>query len=256
MTSSECNATIIYRENITDDLFVFRVKPDDGVFGPFEPGQYAEIALPEMQTPGTKLIRRQYSIASAPSAGDYVEFFIVVVPGGEVTPKLLSLKVGERLWLNPKPKGKFTLEHVEPNKDYIMIATGTGLAPFVSMLRQFKDSDAKPWRKLVIIHGVRFAKDLGYREELENTPNIIYLPATTREPENSEWKGQRGRVQQLLEKDRFQQITGLNLDPNECQVLLCGNPEMIDSVQAHLEHLNFKLHSKKSPGQIHLERYW
>ena len=255
-----CNATITFRQDITDDLAVIRVKHDESV--DFVPGQYAELAIPEPVAngeEGTKVARRAYSIASAPSQSrDELEFFIVLVNGGAVTPKLWEQSVGGRVWLNPKVKGKFTLADIPAGKDLIFVATGTGLAPFMSMIREFAENP--PWRKAVVVHCTRLAKDLGYREELEERckadPRLVYLPTVTREPEGSDWHGARGRVQPLFEPARFKELTGVTLDPNECQVMLCGNPDMILSLQDHLVGLGFKAHSKKNPGQIHYERYW
>lgn len=250
----ETNATLIYREDITEELAVMRVAPDSGEVAPFLAGQYGELAMPEPED--QRVTRRPYSIASAPSQRGYLEFFLVLVPDGEVTPKLWSLPIGGRLWLGPKIKGKFTLEGVPDGKDLIFISTGTGIAPFVSMIREYHGKNR--WRRAVMIHCVRYSRDLAYRTELENLAasagDVIYLPTVTRN--DPTWDGHRGRVQGLLEPTNFLKFAGFELDPAQCQVFLCGNPEMIDTTQAQLEGIGFIQHSKKNPGNLHFERFW
>ncbi len=260
MTSFAPNAVLVERRDLNESVAIVRVAPESGELPHFEPGQYAELALadePGVVTTG-KHIRRSYSIASSPTEKGYLEFFLVLVPGGILTPKLWSLSPGDKLWLGPKIKGKFTLDGVPSDKDFVMISTGTGLAPFVSMLRAFHDQNR--WRRLVIINGSRYAQDLGYAEELKEFtgryPNVFYIPIVTREPEGSPWSGLRGRVQTVLDDKTYQSLVGVPLDPQTSQIFLCGNPDMIDTVEALLEARGFRKHSKKNPGNIHFERYW
>lgn len=265
-TKYDLNATISYWRDLSPELAVFRVTPDCGEVGTFEAGQYAEIAIPTEEQlraiaagePPGRIIRRSYSIASNPLTQDHLEFYVVHVPGGVITPQLWERKAGSRIWLGPKIKGKFTLQDLPREKDYLMISTGTGLSPFVSMVRQYRGNP--PWRRAVILHGARLESDLGYREELEQLAaserNVTYIPSLTREPQDSQWRGLRGRIPELLNQGIYEQHVGTPLDPDHTQVLLCGNPEMIDSVQLLLEGKGFKAHSKKDPGQIHFERFW
>ena len=264
MPTYEKNATLVYRKDLNPELSIIRVKPDEGVVPEFAPGQYAELAIPDEEpqaedAPKKKMVRRSYSIASAPKVKDALEFYVVLVEDGALTPKLWDLKVGDRLWLGPKIKGKFTIDPMPKGSDAIMVSTGTGLAPFLSMLEEFKE-DA-PWNRIVLIHGVRLAQDLGYKEDLEKiaeaNPNVIYIPMCTREPEDSSWAGPRGRVNKIFESsEAFEKASGIPLDPEKCHVFLCGNPAMIDTVQEQLEGQGFKPHKKKDPGNIHFERYW
>jgi ferredoxin--NADP+ reductase len=256
------NAVITWREELTPELVIFRIAPDSGEIPPYEPGQYAELALPELDSRAEeerrKLLRRAYSIASAPKEKGYLEFFIVRVEGGALTPKLFSLKVGDRVWLGPKVKGKFTLALAPEGKTIVMVSTGTGLSPFVSMVKEYLDDPRFP--QMVIIHGARKAADLGYRkflEELaEKNRKLRYICSTTREPEDSPWKGLRGRVNQFLEPERFLKLTGISFEPENLQFFLCGNPAMIDELTPRLIELGCKEHSKKEPGNIHFERFW
>ncbi len=259
MAQYENNASLIERVDLSDELAVFKIRPDVGPLPPFMPGQYAELAIiPEGFAEGTKLTRRSYSIASPPSITDQLELYIVRVQGGEVTPLLWEIPVGGRLWLGPKIKGKFTLEEVPTGKDLVMVSTGTGLAPFLSMLRQHAANP--PWRKMVLVHGARYQCDLGYREELtaaaEKYPWFHYLPALTREPIDSNWKGLRGRVQTLFTDGAVEAALGEPLSAEMTHILLCGNPQMIDDIQLLLGERGLHPHKKKTPGNVHVERYW
>lgn len=260
MAQYEHNASLVARVDLSDELAIFRIRPDVAPLPEFVPGQYAELAIiPDSAPEGAKLVRRSYSIASPPSITDELELYIVRVPDGEVTPLLWKIPVGGRLWLGPKIKGKFTLEEVPSGKDLVMVSTGTGLAPFLSMLRQH--GDCPPWRKLVLVHGARYQCDLGYREELTSAatryPWFSYLPALTREPEGSDWSGLRGRVQTLFSRDgAVERALGEPLSAEMSHILLCGNPQMIDDIQLLLGERGLHPHKKKTPGNVHVERYW
>lgn len=259
-------ARLVSRVDLTPEAMIIKVLPEHDALPEFIPGQYAELAVPK---PGeTKIIRRAYSIASAPDEKDGLEFYLVLVPGGDVTPNLFQLKPGDQLWLGPKIKGKFILDDVPSNKNLVMISTGTGIAPFVSMLRHYQGQNREQqngeqqnrWQRFILIHGVRQEIDLGYRSELEHfsqeNQNVHYLPTVSRAGQDSSWSGIRGRVQVVLEEGHYQSIVGVPLDPATTHVFLCGNPEMIDSMEVLLGQKGFQTHSKKNPGNIHLERYW
>src|SRR5687767_7816672 len=161
------NATLVARKECTERLLVLHLRPDAGEIAPFEPGQFVQIGLPvEDPAPGRRprLQKRAYSIASAAHARDTVELYLAFVPEGRFTPLLWSLRPGERLWMDPQPKGHFTLAHVPAEAELVLVATGTGLAPYVSMLRTW--SGAERWARAVVVHGVRHPVDLGYRDEL------------------------------------------------------------------------------------------
>ena len=261
MPDYTCNATITYREDLSDELCIVHIRPDSGEIPEFVPGQYAELAIPDAPDetqPKKKLIRRAYSIANPPRIRDYLEFYVVLVPDGYFTPKLWELREGDPIWLGPKIKGKFTLDPAPPGKDLVMVSTGTGIAPFVAMLHEYQHTDR--WRRFIIIHGTRMAIDLGYRETLEKIaaedPTVVYIPTVTREPESTGWAGPRGRVNTIFENGTYEQYVGNSLTSEECHVFLCGNPDMIDTVQALLEQKGLRPHSKKNPGNIHFERYW
>jgi len=267
--SDSYNATVIGREEINPQLVILRVRPDAELFE-FRPGQFGVLGLlgsaprVEESTPEDvpsapdKIIRRAYSIASASVERRYVEFYLTLITSGQLTPRLFALQHGSRVFLGPKASGVFTLDRVPPEKAVVLIATGTGLAPYVSMLRTLLVNDDR--RRFVVLHGARYSWDLGYRGELETLarlrPNFTYIPSITRPDQDQHFLGRIGRIQAILEQGALEKDAGVKLDPEHADVFLCGNPEMIKIVSAMLESKGFKRGDSKNPGNIHVEEYW
>lgn len=266
MENDPFNATLVERVDLTDVLSVVKVRPDSGEVPPFTPGQFVRLGLPKaINGEGTltargrvRMTRRAYSIASAPFEKEALEFFVVRVDEGALTPQLWDIPVGGRVWMDDAAKGEFTIDVAPPGKDLVMVSTGTGIAPFISMLRTYRGQGR--WRRFVLINGSRFAADLGYREELQRVmaedSTVCYIPLATREPPESAWPELRGRVQMVLEPERYEKLVGAPLTPEECHVFLCGNPAMIDEVQGALEARGFVTDERERVGTIHFERYW
>jgi ferredoxin/flavodoxin---NADP+ reductase len=263
------NATVIAREEINPLLVVLRVQPDQALFE-FKPGQFAVLGLlgrearvpestPEDPPAGSGvLIRRAYSIASSSVERRYVEFYLTLITSGQLTPRLFALRHGSRVYLGPKASGVFTLDRVAPGKSVLLIATGTGLAPYMSMLRTQLMHDTE--RRFIVLHGARYSWDLGYRAELESLarirPNLVYIPSITRPDEDPHFRGRAGRIQSLLEAGVVEDVSGLTLHPALLEVFLCGNPDMIEQVKALLAVKGFVPDHGKQTGTIHVEEYW
>ncbi len=269
MEHEATNATLLEREDLTDILSIVRVRPDSGRVPEFHPGQFVRLGVPrglspqEGGRPGSRpgrirYTRRAYSIASSPRVTEWMEFFVVLIEEGQLTPRLWDITPGGRLWMDAEAKGEFALEVAPAEADVVMVSTGTGVAPFMSMLRTYRGQNR--WRRFVLINGVRVAADLGYRAELEQIaqedPTVIYVPLATREPEGGSWTGLRGRVQTALEPARYERLAGAPLDPAHCHVFLCGNPQMIDDVESLLAQRGFVADSRAGRGNVHFERYW
>ena len=252
----ELNATITAREDVSESVFLLRVKSDEAEPPRFEPGQFVQAGLP-IDTPArdgsgvmrVKLQKRSYSLASAPGDAHY-ELCLALVQGGRLTPALHRLEAGARMFLDPRPLGRFTLEGIEATRELVLVATGTGIAPYVSMRRAYAGKGR--WRRMTVVHGVRWPADLAYRGELEHAaktdPAFAYVPIVSREPDPARWSGLRGRVQQVL--------AGMDLSPASTTVLLCGNPAMIDETSAQLERRSFTVDTPEKPGALRYERYW
>jgi ferredoxin/flavodoxin---NADP+ reductase len=258
----ELNGVVVRRRNFTDDLIELRIRPDKGVPS-FLPGQYVAIGLPgsarrpvhfpaEVEIPDpNKLIKRAYSIGSSPTETDYLELYVAIVPTGALTSRLACIEEGDRIFIGPKITGTFSIAAVPSESNVVMLATGTGLAPFLSMVRT-----PNLWqgtRSIVVVHGTRLHQDLAYREDLETLERVYpqrfrYLPLVSREP--SDGKTISGRIQKVFE-DRH-----IILDANTDHAMLCGNPQMIDDIVTLLGPQGFTEHSRKSPGNLHFEKYW
>ena len=254
------NATVVKRVNITDSLFIMGVKPDFEVPN-FLPGQYVALGLPasalrmggyldENEAVSDKILKRTYSIGSSPDQRDLIEFYVAVVPTGILTPRLQLLKEGDRVYIAPKVTGKFTIEGLSEDKNLILISTGTGIAPYISMIRTENIWTAN--RKITLLHGVRYTADLAYAEELKNlqnkNSNFSYYTTVSRAEES--YTGEKGYVQKYL-KDEV-----VKLNPEKDHVFLCGNPAMIDELESYLCQNSYTVHSSKTPGNLHLEKYW
>ena len=264
MNAELLNATLIERRDISDTHAIVRLRPDALPIHAFTPGQFVTVGLPlpprtrrDESSDRTRLVKRAYSIASSPLEAEFYELFLTVVPDGRLTPELWKLEVGDRCWISPDAHGAFTLEEVPCETHLVLVATGTGVAPYVSMLRTYPD-DA-PWERIAIIHGARRISDLGYREEFlrrtQQDARVAYVPVLSREP-SAAWAGLRGRVQVALEHSAFHAQARFELDPLSCHVFLCGNPAMIQDVRSLLSARGFTTHSAKEKGSVHAERYW
>ncbi|MDE3113899.1 MAG: ferredoxin--NADP reductase [Chloroflexota bacterium] len=240
------DATIADRVDLTDTIAAFRIRPDGPVM-PFTPGQYVTIG--RVGADG-RLVQRPYSVASSARRTEAgYELFIRLVRAGALTPLLFATKVGDRVTLK-RPKGRFTLRP-DDQRTHIFIATGCGLAPFLSMLRTL-DDDAAP-RKVIVLHGVSYADELGYRSELERWAadprwGLRYVPTVSRprEPRNAGWTGRTGRAETVLGP----LLDELRLPPAESVAYICGNPEMTVTAEEILRGHGF------DAGSIHKELYW
>lgn len=268
MAKNNQNATLLSRRVFNDELAEFRIRYNDHPVPEFKPGQYATLGLPQRgpvpEGKSPKLVRRAYSVASPATDTEAMSFYIVKVQDGALTPSLFDLADGEKLFMSPRLGGHFTLDGVPDGKDLVMVGTGTGLAPFRSMYLTYRGDRVGGrgrWNRFVMIEGCRYARDLGYSEEMQGyareDPNFVYLPTVTREPDDAPWPGLRGRVNALLEPAAFEQHAGFALSPENAHVFLCGNPQMIDQVEADFESRGFVVQDRKHPdGNLHFERYW
>lgn len=221
----------------------------------FVPGQFVNLGLDVDAGSGGPRIKRSYSLASPPGAP--TEVYLSLVEGGALTPALFERGPGDRVWLDDRALGFFTLEHVPPAGRAWLLATGTGLGPFLSMLRS--ESIWQRFERIVLVQGVRYVAHLGYAEELqriaaERGGQLIYLPLVTREAPPP--GGLAGRLPTLIESGALEQRVGLTFAAPTDHVLMCGNPAMISEVQAVLGGRGLIKHRPRKPGHISFESYW
>jgi ferredoxin-NADP reductase len=246
------NAALVARTDETESLGYFTVK-FDGAATPFEPGQYMTIGVFVEGEGGVppRIVQRPYSVASDPGVADAdgYELYIRLVEGGQFTPLLWRLPLGHRMRMIG-PKGKFTLEP-EDDRTHLFISSGTGNAPFVSMMKAMLRLGAP--RKAVFLNGVSYAGDLGYRSLLEGWERgggypVQYVPTVSRPsaPENAGWTGRWGRVESIVEPV----CDELGLTPDNAIAYICGNPDMILAAEETLLGRGFP------ESQVKKELYW
>jgi ferredoxin--NADP+ reductase len=249
--------TITHVRPWTDSLFSFRTTRDRGYR--FVPGQFARIGVRDPRTDGAT-IWRAYSIASA-SYEEHLEFFSVVVPGGAFTTRLSKLREGDPILVERRSYGFLTTDRFEAGHDLWMLATGTGLAPFLSILHEF--ATWEHYENLVLVQSVRTQPELAYEDLIRGfeksdyyaqfAHKLRYVRIVTREPVAGTL---RDRVTKLLASGVLEENVGLRLDHDRSRIMLCGNPEMVEDSRKLLAGRGFRVSRRGDPGQLAVENYW
>ena len=235
----------------TQALFSLRVAMDQpGPALAFEAGQFVRIGLDI----GGERVARPFSFVNAPD-DPVLEFYGVIVPEGPLSPGLARLRPGDGLQVADNPAGWLILSEVPPAEDLWLVATGTGIAPYLSMLRT-----AAPWqryRRVILVHGVRRAEELVYRHLIEDVMRksdgrLSYVRFVSREEAPGTL---HGRIPAALADGRLE-AAAAPISPERSQFMLCGNPDMLRDMQAALIARGLKKHRRRSPGQITVESFW
>jgi len=232
----------------TDKLFSIRIEADTD---PFNAGQFTKLGL----VVGDEFISRPYSYVNAPG-DEILEFYFITVPGGPLTGAMLELKPGDSIYVMRKAAGFLTLAEVPPAEQLWMLSTGTAVGPFLSILKT-----GQPWqayRRIVLVHAVRLARELSFSETIaglaeQHPDQFTFIPFVSREDTAF---AIRARVPAAIEDGRLEQRAGLKISPQDSQIMICGNPEMVKSTQAALEARGLTRNRRRSPGQITVENYW
>lgn len=240
----------------SDSLFSFKTTRKPSFT--FENGQFVMIGLSVDDKP----LLRAYSIASA-NYEDELEFFSIKVPDGALTSRLQHLQIGDTLTLSTRPTGTLVSGHLKPGKHLYLLATGTGLAPFMSIIKDPHIYDQ--YEKIILVHSVRHQGDLAYQQSIcEELPNneyfgdsvrekLVYYPCVTREPFRSEAHQQR--ITQLLENDVLTSQLGLPpISPADDRFMLCGNQHMIADTMAILNRKGFAKATSRRQGDYVIEQ--
>ena len=243
VTDMADNAVLVAREQLSPTVARLFVRPDAGV-GEFLAGQYLALGM----RVDDRVVQRPYSTASDPAAADAHEFLVRRVPGGALTPRLWTLPVGSRVRLGP-PKGAFTLGAGD-QRPHLFVATGTGLAPFLGMLRTLARRPNPP--PTILIHGAARTEDLVCRDEIAALATdglqMTYVPTVSRpdDPANRGWRGRAGRAETALASI----LRSADWSRGGVAAYLCGNPGMVAAAEEAL------LAGGVAPRDIHAERYW
>lgn len=245
--------TVLSVKHWNDSLFSFTTTRNRGLR--FKNGHFVMVGLEVENKP----LLRAYSVAS-PNYEEHLEFFSIKVQNGPLTSRLQHLKVGDPILVGNKPVGTLVVTNVKPGKRLYLLSTGTGLAPFLSIIR---DPDTyERFEHVVVAHGVRFVNDLAYSDYIQNelpkhefigeqvANQLKYYPTVTREPFRNQ-----GRLTQLLDSGKLCADLGLPpLDPEHDRALVCGSPSMLEDIVKLLESRGFKEGSSHDPAHYTIER--
>jgi ferredoxin--NADP+ reductase len=224
---------------------------------PFEPGQFVNLGL---DIDGTR-VKRAYSLASAPDAAP--EFYVSAVPGGQFSERLANLEVGSPVELETSAQGFFSLRWLpESATELWLLATGTGLGPFVSLWRS--GSLFPRFERVVLVHGVREPEHFGYASELrrlqQSEPRLSYVPVLSGTADlgvDGTLTGVlRGRITHVLSSGALEARVVLPVNEARSHFMLCGNPAMVKEISEILGARGLRKHRSRAPGQITTEAYW
>ena len=247
------------REWVPGKLFSFTASRPDGFN--FTAGQFARLGLPASGEPGAEpSVWRAYSLVNAPHQSP-LEFYAVVVPDGEFSPRLAALKPGDDLFIDRTLFGFLTIERFEPGGTLWLVATGTGLSAYLSML-----NDPATWssfERIILVHGVRTCAELAYQDQIATwqaaagtapfNARFTYLPIPTQEtlPDTP-----KARLTTLIENGDLEHLAETSFDPVTHKIMLCGNPAMVTDARALLKDRGFAAGRRGVPGNLAVENYW
>jgi ferredoxin--NADP+ reductase len=234
---------VLENRHWTDALFSLRVEAPGSV--PYEAGQFVRIALEER-------IARPFSFVNPPE-DPVLEFYGIVVPEGPLSPRLARLRAGDRLLVASNPAGFLVLSEVPDAQTLWLVSTGTGIAPFLSILRT-----ETPWRRfpnVVLVHAVRHTRELVYQDlirKISKEHSLRYVTFVSREAAPGSLAG---RIPAAIRDGRLETAAGLALDQHS-HVMLCGNPDMLKDAAAVLAERGMRKHRRRAPGHITVESFW
>lgn len=246
--SKWAEGTVVDNRHWTEQLYSLRVRAE---VEPFVAGQFTRLAL---DVDGQR-VARPYSYVNAPHE-ETLEFYSIVVPGGPLSGRLARLGHGDRVHVAPRASGLLTLDQIGDAEGLWLLATGTGLGPFLSILK----CDT-PWRRfarIVLAHAVRRSAELSYGHQIEtllaaHPRQLSYVPFVSRERCPSALPG---RIPAAIDNGALEARCAMALAPGVTQVMICGNPEMVRDTTAALEARGLRLNKRREPGEISVENYW
>lgn len=239
---------VVGKRSWTEQLFSLRVAAE---VAPFQSGQFTKLALDI----NGEMIGRPYSLVNAPGEMP-LEFYFIVMPGGPLSPCLAALEVGNAVWVAPHAAGFLTLSEVPEAKHLWLLSTGTGIGPFLSILKT-----GEPWQRferVVLAHAVRHAGELAYGETIggfaqQHGEQFRFVPFVTREETDF---ALRARIPEAIADGRLEVRAGVTLVPENSQIMLCGNPDMLRDTAETLLARGFKKNRRHDQGHITVESYW
>lgn len=237
--------TVLENRHWTEALFSLKVEAPRLAFAA---GQFVRIALDI----GGERVARPFSFVNPPE-DPVLEFYGIVVPEGPLSPRLEKLAAGERLYVASNPAGFLVLAEVPEAKTLWLLSTGTGIAPYLSILRT--DAPWQRFRNVVLVHAVRYARELVYQDLLKKIerPQFKYVTFVSREAHAAALSG---RIPAAIRDGRLEAAAGVALDAASSHVMLCGNPQMLKDAAAALAERGMRKHRRRNPGHITVESFW
>src|SRR5258706_92944 len=240
--------TVVNQKRWTRNLFTLQVEADVAAF---EAGQFAKLALPGEGG----MVARPDPFVYAPG-GRPPPVFFGSLPAGPAPQRLPNMEAGDAIYLAPRPAGFLVLSEIPEAENLWLISTGTGVGPFLSILKT-----EAPWqrfRNVVLVHAVRYAEELTYRDSLsrllgEHGEQMRVVSFVSREEKPG---ALHGRVPIAIEEGRLETAAGVALSAKTSQVMICGNPEMVTDTNEALTRRGMKKHRRREPGHITVENYW
>jgi ferredoxin--NADP+ reductase len=244
--SAWLNGRVLEHRAWTETLFSLRVESPRLQF---EAGQFVRIALDI----GSERIARPFSFVNAPE-DPVLEFYGVIVPEGPLSPHLARLKAGDPLYVADNPSGFLVLSEVPAAEDLWLVGTGTGIAPFLSILRT--EATWQRYRRVILVHAVRHASELVYRDIILGLQSghrqFSYVSFVSREAHSGSLAG---RIPAAIRDGRLEAVSQ-PISPERSQFMLCGNPQMLKDAGAALMERGLRKNRRRTPGQITVESFW
>jgi len=247
--------TLLNVQTLTPSLFTLRVSRDAGFR--FRAGQFARLGVTKADG---SVAWRAYSMVSSPH-DEFLEFLSIVVPGGEFTSELNRLREGDTLLVDKQAFGYLTLDRFIDGQDLWLLSTGTGVAPFLSILQDFEVWEK--FERIILVYSAREGRELAYQALIEGLERreylaefagkLRYIATVTRENAPGSL---HGRITELLDSGALEAAAGIAMTPERSRVMICGNPQMIDDTRQRLKARNLQLSLSRRPGQVAVENYW
>jgi len=248
MTEKWIKGEVVSVKHWTESLYSIRIAAPEVKF---IAGQYTKIAL----SIDNKLVARPYSFVNSPN-DEFLEFYSVSVPNGPLSSALQKLKNGDQINVGPNGNGFLILNEIPEVENIWMLATGTGIGPYLSILKT-----AESWtkfKKVVLVHAVRYTKELTYQKVINELKDkygerLKYITYVSREDSPNSLKG---RIPNSIANGVLQKKAGVAISQEDSHIMLCGNPEMVKDTTIQLKNIGLKKHRRSSPGHITTENYW
>ena len=240
--------TVVSQKHWAGQLYSVQVEAE---IAPFQAGQFAKLAL----AVDGEMMARPYSFANAPHERPH-DFYYLVLPGNPFTPRLCKLAAGDSIFLAPQASGFLTLGEVPAGEHLWLLATGTALGPFLSILKT-----EAPWQRferVVLVHAVRHAAELSYQDQIgsllaRHAGKFVFVPVVSREQTDF---ALAGRIPKAIADGRLEARAGAALSAQSSRLMVCGNPDMVTDTVHALQERGLKKHRRRDPGQISVENYW